>query len=171
MDDTLGKYELDMDDTLYVWVDVPFPYPAEQINSQMIAPLRTFCWLPPTPVLTEAPSMHEELEGHEKQADRLADEKKDNKDKRVKNKGKGKTIGKGKLDWQRKARLKESIHEDGGHFARSQSHLQSQEFQARRIQHLQLGQRNRSDSYREHQWQEHQWQDHAWHRRLQWQNR
>ena len=167
MDNTLGKNELDMDHTLYVWVDVPFPYPAETINSQMISPLCTDCWLPPTPVLHDAPSMKEEQKGNEKQADRLADDQKDKKDRSAKNKGKGKAIGKGKFERQRKGRLKESGHDDGGHFARSQSDLQSRDFQARRIQYLQLGQRHRSDSYQEQQWQEHRWQDDAWSRRLQ----
>ena len=150
-----------MDGTVFVWVDVPIPYPAESINSEMIAPLRTISWLPATPVQTDPEGMHEEQDGLEGQANQFATEKKGKKGKHVRNKGRGRTIGKGKIDG--KAHSKEPVPEDDGHFARSQSHLQSREFEARRNQHLQWGQRSHNHFGSGQQWQSHrlqdQWQD------------
>ena len=136
---------------MYVWIDAPIPSPAAELNSQMIEPLRTFCWLPPTPVLLPQ-EMPEETDGQEEKVEKLANDKTGKKHKGVKNKGKGKTIGKGNVIGQRKELLKKPVPEDDGHYARSQLHLQSREFHSRRIQHLQLPQRHRGWNWQQQQW-------------------
>lgn len=139
---------------MYVWIDAPIPSPAAELNSQMIEPLRTFCWLPPTPVLLPQ-EVPEETDRQEEKVEKFVNDEKANMHKGVKNKGKGKTTGKGNVIAQRKRLLKKPVLEDEEHYARSQKHLQSREFNARRLQHLQLPQRHRGWNWQHQQWEVH----------------